>query len=129
MRKIRFKSIEHGIRMLTTIILSNTADAPAIAIGPVVWDINPGHDTRCWYFIACSIDANNKLRIERFVCSTSDETEAARAQLMLALAARKPCIIYAFDDELDMAQWCEALAPSERTRKIREGLQRERANS
>jgi hypothetical protein len=40
---------------------------------------------------------------------------------------RRPCVITDFDDELEMAKWAEALAPSERTTRIRTNLERERA--
>ena len=38
-------------------VLHGTGDVPNVALGPLVWGIDPGHDRRHWYFVVCSIDA------------------------------------------------------------------------
>lgn len=113
-----------------TTVLRGTGDTPQIGIGPVVWDIHPGADTKHWYFIACSFSAKNQLRIDRFAIENDDRQLAnqMRAGLFVELIARgKPSVIVDFADELEMARWAEALDPSERTARIRRGLERQRA--
>ena len=118
------------LRRFATTVLRGTGDTPQIGIGPVVWNIRPGADTRYWYFVACSIGTNRNLRIDGFTITDDDRQLAIRmrAQLMGELIARrKPALIVDFDDELEMARWAEALDPSERTAGIRRGLERQRA--
>ena len=45
---------------------------------------------------------------------------------MLELLQHRPIVAHDFDDELELAKWCEALCPGERSRRIREDLERER---
>lgn len=110
-------------------VLTGAATPPVAVIGPVVWDIPHGSDTRQWYFITASVQADNDLHICRII--DKDGSKAAkriRADLMLELINRRPTIIHDFNDEAEMARFCEALCPSDRTRRIREGIERERAD-
>jgi hypothetical protein len=109
--------------------LHGTGAAPNVALGPIVWGIYPGHDTRHWYFVVCSVDAKGELRIDQFTIAQDDRdlAEQSRAGLMLEMMHRKPIVLVDFDDELPMARWCEALCPGERTSGIRAGIERERA--
>lgn len=110
-------------------MLHGTGKAPNVAIGPVVWGIDDGHDARHWYFIVASIGAKKgELRIDQFKIGPDDRdlAEQARAALSLALLQRRPIVVHDFDDELALAKWCEALCPGKRSRRIREDLERER---
>jgi hypothetical protein len=102
--------------------------APMIAIGPLVWGIETGHDTKHWYFVVASISAKGRLRLDQInvPVDNRDFAQEARTDLFAALIGRRPIVIHDFDDELAMAKWAEAIAPSERTRRIRQGLEQER---
>jgi len=128
------KTAGYGTRQDAAIAIANhvTHDAgktPMIAIGPLVWGIDPGHDKRHWYFVVASIGAKGNLRLDQIKTPVDnrDLAHEARTDLMAALIRRRPCVITDFDDELEMAKWAEALAPSERTTRIRTNLERERA--
>ena len=110
-------------------VLHGTGDAPNVALGPIVWEIEAGHDTRRWYFMVCSIDAKGELRIGRFRIAQDDRglAERSRAALMMEIIQRRPVVMADFDDELPLARWCEDLCPSERSRSIRLAIERERA--
>ena len=110
-------------------VLRGAGETPMIALGPLVWGIEPGHDTRHWYFVAASIDAKGELRLDQFKIPQDNRqlAEQTRTGLMITILQRQPpCVLSDFDDELALAQWCEALAPSERTRRIRADIEQER---
>ena len=110
-------------------VLHDTGRTPMIALGPLVWGIEPGHDTRHWYFVAASINASGEVRLDQFKIPQDNRqlAEQTRTGLMFAILQRQPpCVLSDFDDELALARWCEALAPSERTRRIRADIEQER---
>jgi hypothetical protein len=110
-------------------VMEGVGETPTLALGPLVWNIEPGHDTRQWYFVAASLDAEGEIRLDQFRIGMDDPAlaEKCRAILMLELIQRRPpCVLSDFDDELAMARWCEALCPCERTRRIRENCEQER---
>ncbi len=39
---------------------------------------------------------------------------------------RRPVVLHTFDDELDMARWCEKMWPGETITGIRKDIERER---
>lgn len=110
-------------------VLRGITDTPQLAIGPLVWGINPGADTRHWYFVVGSAGPLNELRLD--ACKIDFDDRNAAEQLRTALFAElvtrpKPSVVVDFDDELAMAHWCEAVCPSERSRNLRAAVQRER---
>ena len=121
-------SFTEAISAFADNVLRGTGNAPQIALGPVVWGIDDGHDTRHWYFVVCSIGAKGELRIDQFKIGPDDNdlAEQSRAALMLELLQHRPIVAHDFHDELELAKWCEALCPGERSRRIREDLERER---
>src|SRR5579864_8925880 len=46
-----------AIDRLAKRILGNAGPAPVICLGPIVWNIEPGDDTRHWYFMIIAIGA------------------------------------------------------------------------
>lgn len=113
-------------------VLDGTGDAPQIALGPLVWGTEPGRDGRHWYFVVCSIDAKGELRLDQFKVASDDRdlAEECRTGLWMEFIQRRPPIVmHDFDDELPMARWCEALCPGDRSRRIREDIQRERGEN
>ena len=66
-------------------------------LGPVVWQIPAGNDRRQWYFVVGSGGPDG------FRCDQ-----------------------IAFEDELEMAKWCENIWPSVKTTDIRRSIEAER---
>jgi hypothetical protein len=111
-------------------VLHGTGNPPTAMLGPVVWDLQPGSDTRRWYFIVCSVTANNQLRIDQFTSKNGQElAERIRAELAVELVRRRPIVLHDFSDELEMARWCEVICPGDKSRRIRANLERERIAS
>jgi hypothetical protein len=103
---------------------------PNIAIGPVVWSIEPSSDIRHWYFVIGSTGADPAapFRVDQFKIAHDDRARAerCRAAMMLELAQRRPIVVIDFDDELEMARWCEAMCPCDKTSAILTAMERER---
>jgi hypothetical protein len=102
-------------------VLRDTGKCPQVALGPIVWGIDPVSDTRHWYFVIGSIDTKGELRIDQFKIAADDRdlAERCRADLWLELIQRRPIVLHDFDDELALAQWSEAICPGERSTSIR----------
>ena len=118
-----------AVRWFADHVMTGVSETPTLALGPIVWTIEPGHDTRQWYFVVASLDAEGEIRLDQFRIGADDLSlaEKCRAMLMLELIQRRPpCVLSDFDDELAMACWCEALCPCEKTRRIRENCEAER---
>jgi hypothetical protein len=100
-----------------------------VAISPLVWNVEPGHDQRYWYFTVAAADRRGRFHLDQLKTEDGerDLAEASRGALVLELASRRPpCVLHLFDDELAMAKFCAATWPSPRTRRMLLGLQRER---
>jgi hypothetical protein len=96
--------------------------SPHIMMGPLVW-----RDDDRWYFVICGGDRNG-FRIDKIVVGDDREIgERCRSSVHLELLQRPPLVLHDFDDELEMAKWCEAIWPSEKTRQIRTSIEEERA--
>ena len=111
-------------------VLRGTGKPPVVGLGPVVWDIKPGSDTRQWYFTVASVGAKDDLRIDAFRVAADEKPLADhfRGVMMEGLIrhqANRP--LHDFDDELRMARLFEALRPGEKARAIRADVERERA--
>jgi hypothetical protein len=100
-------------------VLYNAPEAPMVAVGPLVWGINPT-DGRRWYFICASADAAGEFHLDCLTIKNDDREWAERTRLALLaeLVNRRPIIINDFDDEVRFAAFCAGVWPSERTRKI-----------
>ena len=53
-----------------------------------------------------------------------DLAETVRHDLALALIGQR-LVIHDFNDELTMARFCEQIAPCDKTRRIREGMEQD----
>jgi hypothetical protein len=47
----QFVNIEHAVTQFADSVLHGGRDTPTIAVGPVVWNIEAGHDRKHWYFM------------------------------------------------------------------------------
>jgi hypothetical protein len=98
-------------------------------VGTVVWGIDPGSDTRHWYFVvgSTSADPDAPWRVDQLKIAQDDKAQAEwrRNALWMALMQRKPIVVHDFDDELEMARWSVAICPCEKTRTILAGLEQE----
>jgi hypothetical protein len=108
--------------------LARADQPPMLAIGPVLWGTEPGKDGRHWYFVCCGRGDDGEIRIDQFKIGTDDHVlaEQCRAALCGELIQRRPIVINDFDDELALVRWCEAIAPSERTTRLRAAVEAER---
>jgi hypothetical protein len=99
-----------------------------IAVGPLVWDINPGHDRRYWYVVIAAEKAGKPV-LTQLTSADPDcqRAEALRATLLAELATRRPpLVIHAFDDELQLAGFCNTIWPSARTKRLVADIKQER---
>lgn len=97
-----------------------------VAVGPLSWQPSDGTAGRVWYFLIATSEARRGFRVDQV--TVNGESEDERLRVLLEFAQRRPpLVIHTFDDELDMARWCEILWPGERITKIRENMERERA--
>jgi hypothetical protein len=116
------------LRRFADSVLHGGGDAPTVTIGPLVWGIEPGHDTKHWYFIVGSADARGNFRTDQLKIEKDDKAlaEETRAALMLVFIERRPVVMHDFDDELAMARYCEALWPCDKTHRLRASVEQER---
>ena len=120
---------QHPVVAFASHVLRDITETPQLAIGPLVWGINPGADTRHWYFVVASAGPQNQLRLDS--CKINFDNQDAANQLRSALFAEllsRPAapVVVDFDDELAMAHWCEAVCPGTRSHNLRAAIQRER---
>ena len=130
MPNFRRANLAGAISQFVTVLLTGSGNTPQIGLGPVVWNIKPGHDTRFWYFTACSIQANNSFHVDMLSIQQDDRllAEQCRVDVGVELIRRRPCVIIDFDDELELSKWLETQCPGDRSRRMREGLERERGS-
>lgn len=100
-------------------VLHNAPPAPIVAVGPLVWGINPT-DGRHWYFVCASADADGKFHLDCLKIRDDDRELATqtRMALMTELVTSRPVVINDFDGEEHFAAFCAGMWPSERTRKL-----------
>jgi hypothetical protein len=75
----------------------------------------------------CDLDADGTFRVDQIQAPDRDEAERLRAAVIAVLVQQPPIVVHDCDDELEMARWCEALWPSEKTTTIRQRIELERA--
>jgi hypothetical protein len=96
-----------------------------VVVGPLCWQPSDGSSARHWYFMIITGEPSRGLRIDQVTV----ETETDRQRVIVEFMQRRPLVLHAFDDELDMARWCEAIWPCERITRIRKNIERERRTS
>jgi hypothetical protein len=103
-------------------ILQGEDRSPHLMIGPLVWK-----DEDCWYFVIGSNDRDG-FRVDKIVVGEDRPFgEQLRSFVYFEFLQRQPIVLHDFDDELEMAKWCEGIWPSEQTRQIRAAMESERA--
>lgn len=122
-----------AVRQFATHALAGNPER-TVAIGPLVWELPPAHDTRAWYFVVASGDAKGTCRLDQVKVpkghgpkGAMELAAEARVALLAEIGRRKPpAVIHDFDDELLLAQFCEAAWPSPLTSRLRERIEKER---
>ena len=91
-------------------VLHNAPDAPHVAIGPLVWGINP-KDGRHWYFVCASADAEGQFHLDCLTIGNDDRemAEETRSTAFMELMQRRPIVVHDFDDEVRFARFNAAL--------------------
>lgn len=112
-----------NIPAIVEFIRSKSDDSTAV-IGPVVWQPSDGEKAKREYFIVAVASKAAGFWVTQVVIQEPQDRTDIIQELMVT---KPPLIIHTTDDELYMAQLCEALWPSEKTRAIREAVQSERA--
>src|SRR5579864_6516274 len=109
-------------------VLRDTTKPPVVVLGPAVWTIQKGSGVKRWYFMVACVSTDSFLRFDQVVAPLGREhAESIRADLTWELTMRKPVVIHYFDDEAEMARFCEALCPNDKTRSICAGIEDEPA--
>jgi hypothetical protein len=98
-----------------------------LLVGPVAWQPSDGPSALEWFFIVVGCDWTGEMRHDELFAETEADTVALRADVMAALAARPPCVLHDFDDELEMAKVAEANWPCAKITGIRQAIEAERA--
>jgi hypothetical protein len=107
-------------RAIAEFLVSKAADN-TLAFGPLVWQPSRNGLSKCRYFIVGSADECGEFHCDQIIGGEDD-----RLALLAALVTLRPSVIHDFDDELQMARWCEALWPCAKITRIREQLEQER---
>jgi hypothetical protein len=64
-RAAGFAPIGEHVERFVTDVLRGAGATPTVLVGPVVWGIKPGRDTRHWYFIVAHADADGAFHVDR----------------------------------------------------------------
>ena len=95
-------------------------------VSPIAWQPSGGTSALEWFFLVIGCDRTGVIRRDELFAETEADTVALRADVMAALAARPPCVLHAFDDELAMARLAEILWPCAKITGIRRRIEAER---
>jgi hypothetical protein len=74
----RFVNIEHAVTQFADSVLHGGGDVPTVAIGPLVWGIEQGHDAKHWYFVVGSADAAGKFHADQLKIANDDKPLARK---------------------------------------------------
>jgi hypothetical protein len=99
-------------------LISKAADR-TLAFGPLVSGLS-----ECRYFIVGSVDECGEFHCDQIIGGEDD-----RLALLAALVTLRPLVIHDFDDELQMARFCESVWPCAKITRIRAQLEQERAEN
>lgn len=127
-RRFEAQNVMDATKKFVAVLLKDAGSAPTVAVGPIVWRIDPGHDTRTWYFAAASATGNGRFHVDSIDLPGSERSQAEQvrnALLMSLIQRRPPLIIHDFDSELALAKFCEEMWPCERTTRIRQAVEQE----
>lgn len=111
------------IRQAADGVLSDAGSCPHVVIGPVVWE--PIAAGRQWYFVIAS-GSPDGFRVDRLAADDKPLAERARAALLIEMMQRRPVVVHDMADELDMARWCAAIWPGQKTAAILASIEGER---
>lgn len=108
-------------------VLRNAGTTPVLGIGPVVWDIEAGHDRRHWYFMIASADANGAFHLTQLKIAGDDRALAEETRgLLLRTLIDHRVVTFDFDDELRLLRFSEQTWPCDETRRLRRSVESER---
>lgn len=114
-----YLSLNSVVAKIITLIRKHADKPPHVMVGPHV-QLNGDH-----YFIIATAKTNDFWCFQIKV--PKPDADLVRSSLITALLAKRPIVVQSFDDELSMAQWCASAWPSDKTRRIRDNLIKERA--
>jgi hypothetical protein len=106
------------------LVLRNT-DSPHVVIGPAVWQPSDGTASKRWYLTIAASETGRGFRCDQIILAP-DNPQADRARIIGAFITRGPLIVHSMEDELDMANLCEALWPGPEIARLRRTIEAER---
>jgi hypothetical protein len=109
-------------RAIAEFLVSKAADR-TLAIGPLVWQPSDGNASKHWYFVVGSADSTAEFHCDQITVGG----ESDRVGFLAELVRHRPLVVHTFDDELQLANFCESLWPCAKITRIREQLEQERA--
>jgi hypothetical protein len=109
-------------REIAKFLVSNAADR-VLCVGPLVWQPSDGLSSKVWYFVVGSADAEKQFHCDQVMVDGEEDYAA----VLLNLMQQKPLVLHTFEAELDMAQWCAAIWPCERSIGIKTKMEAEHA--
>jgi hypothetical protein len=119
-------SFDEAIDLMVEHLLADVAGAvPHLMLGPVVWQIPAGSDRQQWYFVVGS-GGRDGFWCDQLGGTGKADTAKIREAVRLRLLQSPPIVVHDFDDELEMAKWCEAIWPCAMTTEIRTTIEAER---
>lgn len=99
-----------------------------VVVGPLCWQPSDGSNARHWYFMIATSETRRGFCVDQ-VTVDAETRETDRQRIIVEFMQRRPLFLHTFEDELDMARWCEAMWPGERITRIRKDIERERATT
>ncbi|HEY2616129.1 MAG TPA: hypothetical protein VGI78_02215 [Acetobacteraceae bacterium] len=122
--------IKASVRRFANTVIGRQSAGAIVALGPLVWNINPGHDQRYWYCCAASAKPDGSFHLLQLKVDFNDRKLADDMRNALVgefIQRRPPVVLNLFDDELQFAGFCAAVWPSDRTTKLLTEVEREQA--
>jgi len=110
------------IGAVADVVLQGEDRSPHVMIGPLVC-----RDKDHWYFVIGGSDRDG-FKVDKIAVGDNRQFgEHVRGSIYIELLQRRRVVLHDFDDELEMAKWCERIWPSDQTSQIRAAMESERA--
>jgi hypothetical protein len=118
-------SLANQVKKIVAHIRSGTPNKKDVVVGPVVQRPDGGSMSVEWYFVFAH-ESDGEVHYTALGADERKLAKAFRTKLITTLRAAK-FTPHNFDDDLALAQMADALWPSERTKRILDGVVAERA--
>ena len=110
-------------------VLRDRDPCPTVVIGPTTWQQPDPREERVWYFVIASGDRGGFFTVKISFGNDAELADRGRSAALVNFMMRRPIVVHDVDDELYMAQLCEAIWPCPKTSAIRAAIEAERARA